>query len=170
VTARDEQPAPVTQRRFDPHDRDRSLRPDELERSGREIQLPHVSNASFETIRHPEPLRLLVQNVDEGRVVVDREEPRGRVRGQHSRLQASAAAEIGDASLGPDAGHEREGSQRTRRVSRSLSREATEHFEEQAGHPVLSHCVHSFQTPGHGAPARSLIARCAAHAGQPVSL
>ena len=76
MSPRDEQPAPIAEGGLHAHDRDGALAPDEVERTGREVQPFHVSNTGFEPVRDSEALRLAIQKVDKRRVIVDGNETR----------------------------------------------------------------------------------------------
>src|SRR5437762_114714 len=53
VSPRDEQPAPIAEGGLHAHDRDGALAPDEVERTGREVQPLHVSNTGFDPVPQP---------------------------------------------------------------------------------------------------------------------
>ena len=64
-------------------------------------------------------------------MAVDGDEPRLGILRQHARLRTGAAADVENASVRPDTGHERKRLQRARRITRSLPRQTAEQLEEE---------------------------------------
>ena len=125
-----EEAPPVAQGGLDARDVDSSLAPDQVERGVREVEAPHVGDASLQAVGEAKTARFQVQFVDERRVYVDGDDAGRAALGHDPRLRTGPAADVENAGFGPDVGNEGEGPERAGGITGSLPRQSAEQLEE----------------------------------------